>query len=169
MVMASFLATALNSHVSCAFGNVWIHNKMNYYSCKTFLPTVATFTPCIYHSCPKENRVCQKCPSLQIYVLGRHLKIEQSPLTNQNFGWIKRPVDKGLGSRKVMRLLNTRIIDKLTQTIHIWVSFCRTGKMIKLCLKKIFFCRFTVTKRFNFFNFSQLFWRDFVLCISKIF
>ena len=121
MVMASFSATALNSHVSCAFGNVWIHNKMNYYSCKTFLPTVATFTPFIYHSCPKENQVCQKCPSLQIYVLGRHLKIEQSPLTNQNFGWIKRPVDKGLGSRKVMRLLNTRIIDKLTQTSHIYI------------------------------------------------
>ena len=51
---------------------------------------------------------------------------------------------------------------------YIWVIFPRTGKMSKICL--IFFCfwSFTVTKRFDFFKFSQLFYRDYVRWSLKI-
>ena len=76
--------------------------------------------------------------------------------------------------RKVIGWLKRPPADRLRFSLgsitaeDIRVSFCRTGKMIKLCLKKNIFCRFTVTKRFDFFNFSQLFWRDFVLYILKI-
>ena len=49
---------------------------------------------------------------------------------------------------------------------HIWVIFPRTGKMRKMC--HIFFWSFTLTKRFDFFKFSQLFWRDYVCYSLKI-
>ena len=48
----------------------------------------------------------------------------------------------------------------------IWVNFPRTGKMVKMWH---FFCSSAVTKRFDLFNFSQLFWRDFARCILKMF
>ena len=47
-------------------------------------------------------------------------------------------------------------------------QFLQDGKNDQFLSKKNIFCRFTVTKRFDFFNFSQLFWRDFVLYILKI-
>ena len=47
-------------------------------------------------------------------------------------------------------------------------QFLQDGKNDQTLSKKNIFCRFTVTKRFDFFNFSQLFWRDFVLYILKI-
>ena len=47
-------------------------------------------------------------------------------------------------------------------------QFLQDGKNDQTLSKKNIFCRFTVTKRFDFFNFSQLFWRDFVRCILKI-
>ena len=50
-------------------------------------------------------------------------------------------------------------------TLDIWVNFLRTGKMVKMWL---FFWTSAVTKRFDFFNFSQLFWRDFAWGILKI-
>ena len=40
------------------------------------------------------------------------------------------------------------------------------GKWLK---SGIFFCSSAVTKRFDLFNFSQLFWRDFPRCILKLF
>ena len=42
-------------------------------------------------------------------------------------------------------------------------QFLQNGKNDQTLSKKNIFCCFTVTKRFDFFNFSQLFWRDFVL------
>ena len=47
-------------------------------------------------------------------------------------------------------------------------QFLQDGKNDQTLSKKNIFCRFTVTKRFDFFNFSQLFWRDFVRWILKI-
>ena len=55
--------------------------------------------------------------------------------------------------------LNIQSVQKNTFTFYnkfIWVVFPRTGKMSKIC--HIFFLwSFTVTKRFYFFKFSQLF------------
>ena len=47
-------------------------------------------------------------------------------------------------------------------------QFLQDGKNDQTLPKINIFCRFTVTKRFDFFNFSQLFLRDFVLYILKI-
>ena len=47
-------------------------------------------------------------------------------------------------------------------------QFLQDGKNEQTLSKKNIFWRFTVTKRFDFFNFSQLFWRDFVLWSLKI-
>ena len=47
-------------------------------------------------------------------------------------------------------------------------QFLQDGKNDQTLSRKNIFCRFTVTKRCDFFNFSQLFWRDFVLYILKI-
>ena len=51
---------------------------------------------------------------------------------------------------------------------NIWVNFPRTGKMVKMWHFFIF-CGFAVTKRFDLFNCSQLFWRDFDSCILEMF
>ena len=47
-------------------------------------------------------------------------------------------------------------------------QFLQDGKNDQTLSKKNIFCRFTVAKRFDFFNFSQLFCRDFVLYSLKI-
>ena len=48
-------------------------------------------------------------------------------------------------------------------------QFLQDGKNEQTLSKKKFFWSSTVTKRFDRFNFSQLFWRDFALWISKYF
>ena len=55
----------------------------------------------------------------------------------------------------------------LMRFIRIWVNFPRTEKLVKKAFFK-FFCSSAVTKRFDFFNFSQLFGRDFLRYILKI-
>ena len=52
-------------------------------------------------------------------------------------------------------------LDQWEIRIHMG-QFLQDGKNDQTSSKKNIFCRFIVTKRFDFFNFSQLFWRDFV-------
>ena len=47
------------------------------------------------------------------------------------------------------------ILLKCSGHIDIWVSFCRTGKMIKLCLKKIFFAASLWPNGSTFLNCSE--------------
>ena len=75
--------------------------------------------------------------------------IEQTPRTDVN-------------DNEMIEAQNTTPSDN-----HIWVNFPRTGKMVEIWHFSIFWSS-AVTKRFDFFNFSQLFWRNFVRYILKI-